>query len=341
MMHIKGINYDVGTTTTHASSSRETFDPQIVKREIEIIHNDLHCNAIRIYGQDLERLTLAGSFAIEQGLEVWFSPRPYDLTQDETLNYLTESAVVAERLRQQSPTTVFIIGSELSAFMQGLLEGDNPIHRLGTLINPVPLIRSRIFKGSYHKHLNVFLRNAVGLARERFQGRVTYASGSWENVDWSLFDIVSVDYYRDAMNKKVYEKNLRTYFKAGKPVVISEFGCCAYSGAEERGSFGWVVEDWDKIPPQLKRKLHRDETAQADYLIDLLQIFERENVQGAFAFSFVSPSYPHRPNPLHDLDMASYAVVKSYVGQNGKTYADMPWEPKEAFFRLANSYATP
>jgi hypothetical protein len=57
----KGINYDVGTFTRNknAASSRDEFTPAIVKREMEIIKNDLHCNAIRISGQDLSRLTIA------------------------------------------------------------------------------------------------------------------------------------------------------------------------------------------------------------------------------------------------------------------------------------------
>jgi hypothetical protein len=49
----------------------------------------------------------------------------------------------------------------------------------------------------------------------------TYASGSWENVDWGIFDIVGIDYYREKFTKKTYREKLRTYFKHGKPVVSS------------------------------------------------------------------------------------------------------------------------
>ena len=339
-MNYKGINYDVGIPTTHGTLSRETFDPQIVRREIEIIRNDLHCNAIRISGQDLDRLIVAGNLAIEQGLDVWFSPSLADATETETLKYFAECATAAEQLRQQAPTTVFITGVELSAFMQGLLEGDTPMKRLGTLINPLSLIKSTIFKGSFHKKLNRFLSKATTLVRERFHGRLTYASGFWEEIDWSPFDFVGVDYYRDAMNRKVYEKNLRTYFKHGKPVVITEFGCCTYQGADDKGGYGWAVVDWNKTPPQLKRQLHRDETGQANYLSELLQIFEQENVAGAFAFTFVSPSYPHHENSIYDLDLASYSIVKAYENRTGNTYNDLPWEPKESFFKLAKYYGT-
>ncbi len=254
-MNYKGINYDVGTSTTHGTLSRETFDPQIVRREIEIIQDDLHCNAIRISGQDVERLVLAGNFAIQQGLDVWLSPSLPDATEEETLQYFEECARAAEDLRKQSPTTVLITGVELTAFMRGLLEGDTPMQRLSTLTNPLRLIKSTITKGSFHKNLNTFLSKAMTAVRQHFHGRITYASGPWEEVDWSPFDFVGVDYYRDAMNKKVYEKNLHKYFKHGKPVVITEFGSCTYKGAEDKGGYGWAVVDWSQTPPQLNQQL--------------------------------------------------------------------------------------
>ena len=339
-MNYKGINYDIGTPTTHGTLSRETFDPLVIQREIEIIRNDLHCNAVRISGQDVQRLILAGNFALQQGLEVWFSPSLPDATVEETLEYFNECAQAAEQLRQQSPKVVFLTGLELTAFMRGFLEGDTPMKRLGTLMNPLRLIKSTIVKGSYHKNLNAFLLRAVSLVRERFHGQITYASGPWEEVDWSPFDFVGVDYYRDAMNKKFYQKNLHTFFKHDKPVVITEFGCCTYRGAEDKGGYGWAVVDWSKTPPQLKRDFIRDETTQANYLIELLDIFEKEKVEGAFAFTFVSSSYPYHENPLYDLDMAGYGVVKTYEDPIGETYKDMPWEPKESFFKLANYYST-
>jgi hypothetical protein len=157
-------------------------------------------------------------------------------------------------------------------------------------------------------------------------------------VEWSPFDFVGVDDYKDAINKTVYEKNLRAYFKHKKPVVITEFGCCTYQGAGNRGGYGWVIVDWNKIPPQLKPGYFRDETEQANYLRELLNIFTTENVEGVFAFTFVSPCYPYDPNPLYDLDMASYSLVKTYKHQNGLRYPDMPWEPKESFIKLGNYY---
>ncbi|HLX39674.1 MAG TPA: abortive infection protein, partial [Ktedonobacteraceae bacterium] len=109
-MHRKGINYDVGTFARRDEPSRASFDPAIVQREIEIIKNDLHCNAIRISGQEIARLTLAAEYALRQGLEVWFSPTRVDATEQETLAYLAQCAQAAEQLRQQSSQVIFVVG---------------------------------------------------------------------------------------------------------------------------------------------------------------------------------------------------------------------------------------
>ena len=50
-MRGKGINYDTGFINM-GHSSRETFDLDVVRREIRIIRDDLHCNTIRVTGGD-------------------------------------------------------------------------------------------------------------------------------------------------------------------------------------------------------------------------------------------------------------------------------------------------
>lgn len=80
-MRGKGINYDTGFINK-GTSSRELFDIAVVTRELQIIHDDLHCNAVRVTGGDAERLETAARIAIETGMEVWFSPFTCDLTYD-------------------------------------------------------------------------------------------------------------------------------------------------------------------------------------------------------------------------------------------------------------------
>lgn len=74
----KGITYDTGFF--HAGmSTREPFDLAVVQREMQIIHDDLHCNAVRITGGNVDRLASAALYAASAGLQVWFSPFTCDL----------------------------------------------------------------------------------------------------------------------------------------------------------------------------------------------------------------------------------------------------------------------
>ena len=57
-MRGKGITYDTGFLSA-GTSTREPFDPAVVHREMQIIHDDLHCNAVRITGGYPERVEIA------------------------------------------------------------------------------------------------------------------------------------------------------------------------------------------------------------------------------------------------------------------------------------------
>ena len=100
-MRGKGITYDTGFI--NAGEHPRTLRPDIVKREMRIIRDDLHCNAVRITGGDPDRLEIAAPHAAEAGLEVWFSPFTCDLTTDELLALLADCAERAERLAGREP----------------------------------------------------------------------------------------------------------------------------------------------------------------------------------------------------------------------------------------------
>ena len=67
-MRGKGICYDTGFFN-RGVSTHEPFDPEVVARELRVIRDDLHCNAVRITGGDLERLKTAAGSAAAVGLE--------------------------------------------------------------------------------------------------------------------------------------------------------------------------------------------------------------------------------------------------------------------------------
>jgi hypothetical protein len=58
-LKVKGVTYDVGMPVIKGELTRESLPLDIVKREMLIIANKLHCTAVRITGQDLGRLKMA------------------------------------------------------------------------------------------------------------------------------------------------------------------------------------------------------------------------------------------------------------------------------------------
>jgi hypothetical protein len=334
-MKRKGINYDVGIEFHLDYMSRPIFDVGTMQRELEIIRQDLHCNAIRISGTDIERLIVTAEDALKQGFEVWLSPHLHDKNEAETLEYTVKCAAAAEKLRKQWPQLVFILGCELTWFMRGILKGDNFMERIG---NPLSMWWRLKILGIHNKPLNAVLARMTSAVREIFHGQVTYASASIEAVDWRLFDFVCLDYYRGTRNRDSFGERLKRHFAHGKPVIITEVGLCTYQGAEDKGARGFMIVD-SKDQQQLNGDYVRDERLQARELDDMLTILESAGVDGTFVFTFVSPALTYNENPKFDLDMASYSLVKSYADKRGTTYPDMTWEPKESFHAVADYYA--
>ncbi|HTY74369.1 MAG TPA: abortive infection protein [Candidatus Nanoarchaeia archaeon] len=346
-MRLKGVCYDVGTV--YYFNWRPNFDPKVVHRELEIIKQDLHCNAIRISGFSIDRLMITAEIALKQGLEVWLSPQLWDKSQQQTVKYLTKVALSAEKLHKQQPeNVVFSVGSESTLFTQGILEGKNIQHRMTNQKN-----WTKIKAKEHNKPLNEFLKRANDSVRQVFHGKVTYASLIWETVDWSLFDFVGVDHYRMQKIKDQYIDMLNPLFELRKPVVITEFGYRTYQGASSssEGMAGDIVDHKTElmhhipligrfIRPKIRGEHIRDESSQANEIIDQLRVLDKSGVDGTFISTFVSPLNYNNDNPRFDIDMSSYSLVKSYAGnKHGITYPDMTWEPKESFNAVADYYA--
>jgi hypothetical protein len=337
----KGMTYDTGFIR-NGEISRERFDPEVVRRELTIIRDDLHCNAVQIIGGDPGRLELAAGYAAELGLEVWFSPYPLELTPGEILSLFSDCAERAERLRKRGAEVVFVTGVELSIMNQGFMPGDGVDERLGLLLSQPP-DRRRERLAEVSARVNDFLREAVAVVRERFRGRITYAAIPVERVDWTPFDIMSLELIRSAEVAGQFREGVRSLVAGGKPVAITGFGAATYRGAGDRGGRAMEILEYDKdtgAPLRLNGEYIRDEAGQATYLREVLEIFDTEGVDSAFVFLFALDNLPHRPDgdPRHDLDMASPGIVKTLDGRHGDTYPDMAWEPKAAFTAVAECY---
>jgi hypothetical protein len=337
-MRGKGITYDTGFLAAGGRSTHEPFDEGMVRREMRIIHDDLHCNAVRITGGSVDRLEIAATHAAAAGLEVWWSPFTNDLSTDGLLVALADCAQRAERLRRLGAEVVLLTGSELSLFTIGFLPGATLRERLNLLSAPH---RLREHLPKVPARINDFLAKATAVVRERFGGKISYASLPFEGVDWSPFEFISTDAgYRSIEVADRYRDAIRAFVAQGKPVAITEFGCTTHRGAADLGGRGDSIVEWgeDGKPLRLKGEYTRDEEEQATYLRELLDIFEAEGVDTAFVNTFVRYDLPHRKDPHVDFDMASYGVVTVLEEGHGHSYPDMPWEPKVAFRTLADYY---
>src|SRR5215510_11594592 len=231
-MRARGIGYDTGFSFD--GTSRRPFDHALVRRELQIIRDDLHCTAVRLFGNDLDRLEYAAGYAADLGLEVWFSPFTYQLGQEEMLDLLADCAGRAEQIRRRGAEVVFVTGAELSLFNTGFLPGDSLQERIGNLLQRQSEIRDLLT--GLPARINAFLARAATVVRKRFGGKVTYASVPFERVDWTPFDIVSVDAHRSKEVAHVYQQGIRALVAQGKLVAITEFGCTTYQGAADHGA---------------------------------------------------------------------------------------------------------
>jgi hypothetical protein len=142
---------------------------------------------------------------------------------------------------------------------------------------------------------------------------------------------VGIDAYRDATNHDGYADALRKLVANGRPVVATEFGCATYRGAADAGGMGWAVIQ--KGPEaRLRNGVIRDEAAQAAEVGNLMHVMASSGLAGAFVFTYVAPSYPSATDPAHDLDTASFALVRSWP--------DGRIEPKAAYHAVAQRYGT-
>ncbi len=306
----KGVNLD---------TDRGLWRPDFVEKELASIRHDLHANSVIVLGSDLERLIDTAAMAAERELFVWLEPRTFESTDSDTLEFVIEVAIAAEALRANYPDVGLSMGVELTLFMQGLVPGNDWRERGAALATTDP--------AEYNAALNGYLAFALQTIRPLFGGLLTYSSGPWERIDWSGFDVVGVDLYRNADNRATYLDDLRAYLAEDKPVLITEFGCCTFDGAADLGGDGFLRSiDGDQTG------LVRDEREQATEIAELLDLYSAEGVDGALIFTFIEPENTYSPDPGADLDMTGFSLVRCYEPGSEKAYEISGYfEPKASF----------
>jgi len=338
-MDIRGVVYDMGLRYGEGVYSVDTYDEEAVKYDLNVISNILRCNTVRIEGEDIDRLVKATRLANAEGLKVFFNPWLMGAGVDETVAYMAKGAKAAEMLRKEGIDVVFVAGCEYSLFSKGVFPGEEMNDRLAWLGS---LATNGGFEElvSRNKELNKVLGKICKAVRKEFKGKVTYASGTWEYVDWDMFDIVGVDYYRRGETDEEYLAGLDRY-RVGKPIVVMEMGCCAYKGAAKRGGEAFAIlqgvdENGNGIYEGGVTPV-RSEKEQADYVETQLRLLDQGGADGAFVFVFKFPVMPYSEEGV-DRDMTSYSLVKSYPAGDSHNEKIPAWTPKEVFYTVGEEY---
>ena len=152
------------------------------------------------------------------------------------------------------------------------------------------------------------ITRAVRAARGVFGGPVTYASLSFEHVDWAMFDLISVGHYWYEPARDRYLRTLEPLLASGKPVVITEFGFRTRTGADQGGvgpeNFQGLSMLLHMTPvtrrfvrARVKTVHERNEDLQARSLTRQLELLDSAGVDGAFVYTFTAPPVGSRRRP--------------------------------------------
>lgn len=319
LLTIRGVSYLV-----------DAMDPDDIDRDLAVIADELHCNAVMLIGRDTGRLIGCARRALERGLAVYLRPDATDLRRKDMLNQLAAVARKAELLRIEHPDRVVLfVGSEFSHTVPGIVPGPKSFIRLRLIIRFRRALRRRI-----ERRLAQLLTRSAEVARQQFNGPLTYSAAAWEEVDWAVFDFVGVHLYRSARNRKDYRERVQTLVDGNdKPILVTEFGCGAFVGADDRGAGSFYIVNWFADPPRIRGDFARDESVQADYLTDLIDLYDSEGVHGCFAFTYAMPGFSRHDDPALDLDKAGFGLV---VVDGGDLYRKQAFDAvADRFHRLA------
>ena len=319
-MKIKGINYNAGIKYT-PNQEITLFTKEIAKRDFSLI-KELNCNAIRIYGSDLKNLFLFSEEALEQGFEVWISPRLIGGGKKETISFVKTASKKAEILRKKYKKVVFILGNELMLDSNYVFNQENIYDRNVVFKNYIDLKRvskSNFYKAkstknsitkfvkNIEKRLNNLIISLAKVSKKNFHGKITYASLPIEEINWNLFDIISINYYKNKWNKNNYSDKIQELRKINPKIAITEFGVCSYKGASEQGGSSYNIVNYKT--KEVEKGIVRSEEEQSEYIKDLIKTYKKENVYASFIFDFKEEWKVYSKNPKKDLDMASFGII--------------------------------
>ncbi|MFQ6089762.1 MAG: hypothetical protein ACE5K0_12805, partial [Candidatus Methanofastidiosia archaeon] len=200
---------------------------------------------------------------------------------------------VEELRKVSSSKIVLVVGNELSIDTTGILPGTSYVERIAAI---------KTWNSEHDARLNSYLNELIDEVRKRFGGFITYAAGSWENVEWGRpnIDIVGPNrYVYSTQSAKNYAlRKLIHYKKYDKPVWVNEFGCKSYVGASRQ-------------EPYTGQPYSQEE--QANNIRESLDFFkEVGGIDAAFLHTFII-KFPYDESLPNNADN-SYNIMKYLSG---------------------------
>lgn len=190
--------YEVVTGESPATS----WQADRMRADLRAVKNDLRANTVSVFGDGVDRLGATASEAAERGLNVWLQPRLADRPHSEILDHLAATGEHAERLRRQGADVHLSVGCEFFLFVPGIVPGDNALERVRNLL------AGTVDPELMQRRLTSFISRAAKVGRSVFHGPLTYGAAHEDQVDWDLFDIVSVNYYSYFRRRSEYVAEL-------------------------------------------------------------------------------------------------------------------------------------
>ena len=370
-MKTKGIIYDTGMDFKIYNTKRRVTNNQI-KKEFEIIKNELNCNAIGFHGSDVNDMINASKMALETGLKVWLFPRFVDKDSRQTVELLLECAEKAEILRKEYEDIVLGIGDELSVNCAAMFSGENYVQRVRRLssyirfkdiyINimgknlPKWFLRDKSKDNIMKKHFSEFSNknkikemSAIGKEIEK------YLKGKQKVLDKLVSDLVkasrknfkglitySAGWWED-IDWNVFDiVGVGLYMEAGNWFTYDRFfrELKTYGKPVVATEFGSATFKHASMygggawQVFNKHEVERSEREQANHIKRQFELLKRAKVEGCFLYNFVDGTRIHVKKPK------SYKEDDDTGGYGiMKVLPDGTVKPKKAFHALRKCYS--
>lgn len=287
-MKIKGINYNIGYETKSFGIPLGEIEKQLI-----MIKKDIHANSVGILGLNTKRIVEVSKLALEIGLNVWIKPRYINKTVEEIIPLLVELSKAAEMLRTEfdEREIVFVVATELSLDAKGIFKGDSYMDRIKIASSYWKEVKIPNKRQGYwavtenvQNNLSSALKKIVEAIKEKFKGKIAYAAGNWEKVNWNLFDFVSDDLYLSRyVPADDYFKILLELKEYNKPVVLTEFGTASCDGATISGADAWI-----ELMNNPKINVNEDEQVKGMEI--QLDLIKKSDIDGCFVWTFFEPN---------------------------------------------------